>query len=509
MTTNKFYIYSSIIKGFFMKMASLAVTSYVTLELTILLSYFAILICVVFFTYKKQNSSSDFILGDRSSNFWLTALSAQASDMGGWLFLGYPALIFEGGIFAAWAAIGLILGMFLNWHFIAPRLRTVTEQFGSLTINSYFESRFKDTSGGLRLICGTMSVLFFTIYIASGLVAMGILVESLLGFSYFAGISIGLLIIVGYVFVGGYRTVAWIDLFQGFFLLGVIIFIPAYLLGHLGGFSSIFTVLESKNISTSLLPNFQTLTLWKIIMIAAGWGLGYFGQPHILTKFMGIRHTHEMWKAKYVGLGWLIISLTSATLIGLIGIQLFQNHSIEPQQLVLQLVKSTLPAFFAGLVLCAILAATTNVLAAHILIVASNISEDFYKQFFRKNASPHELLWISRLSVILIALVGLTIAYFKPSTIYLLVLYAWSGLGASFGPLILLSLYIKNINKQGAFAGIISGGITAAIWPFVDSHYQWEVAPIIPGFIFSMIAIMGVSWWFSTEKTSAVVISQV
>ncbi len=468
-------------------------TSYAALELATLLGYFAVLLCVVFFSYKKQRSSSDFILGDRSSNFWLTALSAQASDMGSWLFLGYPALIFGDGLFAAWAAIGLTIGMFLNWHFIAPRLRVMTEQFGSLTINSYFESRFKDTSGRLRLISGIISVLFFTIYISSGLVAMGVLVESLLGLSYFVGISIGLLIVVGYVFVGGYRTVAWIDLFQGFFLLGVIVCIPCYLLWHFGGVHSVMAVLENKNVSTTLLPDFKTMTLWKIIMTAAGWGLGYFGQPHILTKFMGIRHTHEMWRAKYVGIGWLVVSLTSATFVCLIGIYLFQNDLDDPQQLVLRIVKSTLSPFFAGLVLCAILAATTNVMAAHILIVASNLSEDFYKQIFRKNATSKELLLVSRISVMLIALIGLAIAFFKPSTIYLLVLYAWSGLGASFGPLVLLSLYVKNINKYGAFAGIIVGGLTAAIWPYFDSFYQWEVAPIIPGFIFGLIAIQGVS----------------
>lgn len=463
-----------------------------TLELAILFSYFAILLSVIFFSYKKQESGTEFILGNRSLNFWLTALSAQASDMSGWLFLGYPALIFGGGVFAGWAAIGLIIGMFFNWHFVAPRLRTITEQLGAITLSSYFEKRLEDTSGKLRMISGLMSLLFFTIYVSSGLIAMGVLMESLLGLSYYLGISIGLLIVVSYVFMGGYRTVAWIDLFQGFFLLAVIIFIPAYLIFKIGGTQPIITAVSMKNLSTSLLPDFKALTIWKIIISAAGWGLGYFGQPHILTKFMGIRHVSEMSKAKYVGISWLIIALSSATMIGLIGIFIFPNGLNDPQQVILSIVKTTLAPFFAGLVLCAIVAATTNVMAAHILIVASNVSEDFYKRT-KKTISTKELLWVSRASVILVGLIALTIAFFKPSTIYHLVLYSWSGLGASFGPLVLLSLCVKTISIQGAFAGILTGGVSAAIWPYIDKLYQLEVPAIVPAFVFSSVAIYLVS----------------
>jgi sodium/proline symporter len=477
-------------------------TSYAALELAILCGYFALLISVVFFSYRKQKSDTDFILGNRSLNFWLTALSAQASDMSGWLFLGYPALVFGNGVFAAWAAIGLILGMFLNWHFIAPRLRIATEQFGSLTLSSYFEKRFDDTSGRLRLISGLMSLLFFTIYISSGIISMGILIESLLGLNYYVGTIIGLFIVVSYVFLGGYRTVAWVDLFQGFFLLAVIVFIPIYLLMQIGGIHPVMQAISMKNLSNSLLPNFEVLTFWKILITAAGWGLGYFGQPHILTKFMGIRHASEMDKAKYVGISWLVIALGAATAVGLIGIFVFPQGLNDPQQVILSIVKTTLAPFFAGLVLCAILAASTNVMAAHILIVASNLSEDFYKRIY-KNVSANKLLWTSRISVVFIGLIGLAIAFFRPSTIYQLVLYSWSGLGASFGPLVLLSLYMKTINKQGAFAGILLGGLTAAIWPYFDRLCQLGISSIIPGFIFSLIAIYVVSALTHRKKVLA------
>jgi sodium/proline symporter len=460
------------------------------LELGTFSAYFIVLILIATLSYRKQNSDKDFLIGNRSLNFWLTALSAHASDMSSWLFLGYPALIFTTGLFSAWAAIGLTVFMFLNWHFLAPKIRTATEQVQSLTLSSYFEARFSDTSGSIRLISAAMSVLFFTFYISSGLQGMGVLVESLFNLNYFLGISIGLFIVMLYVFMGGYRTVAWIDLFQGFFLLGVIVFIPVYLLMHLGGIGPVMDAVRLKKLSTSLFPDFSGKTLWTILMTSAGWGLGYFGQPHIITKFMGIRRVEDMSKAKYLGISWQAIALGAATLVGLIGIFIFPEGLKEPEQVILNIVKTTLAPFFAGLVLCAILAATTNVMAAQILVVASNLSEDFYKRLFRRHATSTELLWISRGSVVLISLIGFGIAFFKVSTIYELVKYSWSGLGASFGPLLLMSLYLKTINKYGAFAGILVGGLTAAIWPYFD----WGIPSLVSGFAFGILAIQGVSY---------------
>jgi len=472
----------------------------VFLELFTFFGYFVVLLLVAFLSMQRQKSDTDFVIGNRSLNFWLTALSAHASDMSSWLFLAYPAMIFGQGLIGAWAAIGLIVGMFLNWQFVAPRIRILTEQTNSLTLNSYFETRFGDRSGSIRIISAAMSVMFFTIYISSGLVALGVLVESLFNLNYIIGISIGLGIVMLYVFAGGYRTVAYIDLFQGFFLLGVIVFIPLYLIIHFGGMSPILQAVSAKHLSTSLLPEFSAKGLWQIFSIATGWGLGYFGQPHIITKFMGIRQVSDMNKAKYLGISWQTIALSAATLVGLLGIFLFPQGLAEPEQVILMIVKTTLAPFFAGLVLCAILAATTNVMAAQILVVASNLSEDFYKKIFRKHATPKELLRVSRISVVLISLLGFLIAFFKISTIYQLVNYAWSGLGASFGPLLLLSLYIKNINKYGAFAGILVGGLTAAIWPYFNSLYHWEIPSLLAGFIFSAVTIPAVS--FLTRKLS-------
>ncbi len=468
------------------------------LEVSTFVIYFVLLLAIVFLSYRKQKSDTYYVLGNRSLNFWLTALSAHASDMSSWLFMGYPALIFVTGIFNIWTAIGLVGFMFLNWHFVAPKVRAATEKMNNLTLNSYFETRFKDTSGILRTISAIMSFIYYLIYISSGLYALGLIVESLFGLSFIVGITIGLLIVLFYVFLGGYVTVAWIDLFQGFFLLAVILFIPSFLLVKINGFAPIISALDIKNLSTSLFPNFKVATLLNILFLSAGWGLGYLGQPHIITKFMGIKKTSDMPKAKYLGISWQILALGGATLIALIGIFLFPQGIADSQLISLEVVKLTLPPFFAALVLCAILAATTNVMAAQILVVASTIGEDFYKGLFFKKATHKETLLVSKISVIFIGLLAYLIAFFKISTIYSQVLYAWSGLGASFGPLLLISLYSKKVNRIGAFFGILTGGIVSGIWPYFNKMMPMEIPPLIPGFLLSCLAIFIFS--FAKEK---------
>lgn len=474
------------------------------LELITFIVYFCALLGIALLSYQKQNTDTDFILGNRSLNFWLTALSAHSSDMSSWLFLGYPAMIFTKGVFGGWAAIGLTVFMFLNWQLVAPKLRIATEQTNSLTLNSYLENRFGDKSGAIRYVSAAMSILFFTFYISSGIVAMGLLVESLFQMSYHFGTTIGLFIVVVYVFMGGYRTIAWIDLFQGFFLLAVILFIPIHLLINFGGFSPVIDAVRSQNLSTSLLPSYSPRTIVEIFLDAAGWGLGYFGLPHVLTKFMGIRNVSDMAKAKWLGISWQTTALGAATLLGLIGIYLFPQGVADNEQIILDIVKATLPTFVAGLVLCAILAATTNVMAAQILVVASNLSEDYYKRIFRRDASKTELLWASRVSVLIISFVGYAIAFFKISTIYNLVFYSWSGLGASFGPIILMSLYRKTINRYGAFAGILAGGLCAAIWPYFNTKYSLGIPALVAGFVLSTVTIELVSLLTRSRSRNAV-----
>lgn len=459
--------------------------------------YFLVLLGIGLLTSKKSKSDKEYILGNRSLNFWLTALSAHASDMSSWLFLAYPSLIFLGGLFNVWAAIGLSLFMFISWQFIAPKIRTRTEKSNSLTLSAYFEKCLNDKSGSIRVVSALSALLFYTIYISSGLIGLGLLVDSLFHIPYWVGITIGITVVVVYVYTGGYTTVAWIDLFQGFFLLGVIIAVPIFLLIKIGGFESISAWKSPQHIM-SLFPNYSPKTFLQILFLAAGWGLGYLGQPHIITKFMGAKDVPEVIKSKYLGMSWQILALGGATLIGLLGIYYFPNGLDNAELVILYLVKQNLTPFFSALILCAILAATTNVMAAQILVIASSMSEDLYKKLIRREAKSKELMWVSKFSVLLISVIAFHIAIFKISTIYTLVLYAWSGLGSSFGPLILISLYSKSINKYGALSGVIVGALVGAFWPIIDSFMEITIPPLFPGFIFSSFTIFLVS--FMTRK---------
>jgi sodium/proline symporter len=462
-------------------------------EILAVLCYFAILLAIGFFSYRRHISAADFIIGGRSMNYWLTALAAHASDMSSWLFMGYPAVVLTGGMFNAWSAIGLLMFMFLNWQLIAPKIRIATEQYNSLTFSSFFESRLADTSGKIRIFTAVMSLIFYTIYISAGLVGLGLLLETLFHLNYYWGVVIGIVIVVPYVFTGGYVTLAWIDLFQGFFLMAAIIFVPLFLLGKVGGWAGISHAVEAKKLTLSLLPDFSPKTILSIIGMTAGWGLGYFGQPHIVTKFMGIRKVNEISKSKAIGMSWMVLSLAAATFVGLVGIAFFSGRQIDPELVFVEMVRESFAPFFVGAILCAILAATINAMSSQVLVLSSSITEDFYKRFFRKDASSKELLIVARAGVVTVSLVAFVIAIGKFSTINSLVLYAWSGLGSSFGPLLILSLYWRGINKYGAWAGILSGGIVAGIWPYFNHLLGIDVPSMLPGFISSFALILAVS----------------
>ena len=458
-------------------------------ELSAIILYISILLTIGYFSSRKKQTSSDFLIGGRSMNFYLTALSAHASDMSSWLFMGFPAAIFIAGMFKVWYAVGLALFMYLNWQFVAPRIRTMTEQYNALTFSSFFESRLSDTSGLIRILTALMSLLFYSIYISAGLVALGVLLETLFNLNYHLAITLSILVVIPYLFFGGYKTLAWIDLFQGLFLLAVIAFVPLYAIQFVGGFSNMHAALEAHHRSLALCPNLNFSTLIGILFTILGWGIGYFGQPHITTKFMGIKKVEEMRKAKYVGMSWQIIALSAACLVGLIGVPFFNGYLANPELVFINMVRDLFSPFFTGLILCAALAATISTMDSQILVLATTLTEDFYKRIFRKTASSQELVLVSRICIILTSLLAYIIAFFRPLSIYELVFFAWAGLGASFGPLLLFCLYSKRVNKYGAWAGILSGGITCVIW----SHFNIAVDRIIPAFFISSILIYLVS----------------
>lgn len=432
-------------------------------------------------------------------NYWLTALAAHASDMSSWLFMAYPAMIFMFGLNKIWIAIGLIICMYCNWQFIASKIRIATEKTQSLTFFSYLEHRFTDNTGSLRIVTSLICFFFYTIYISAGLVGLGLLIESLFHFPYQWAIIISICIALPYVLIGGYRTLAWLDLFQGLFLMSIILFVPCYLIGRVGGFEGIKSAARLSDISLKFMPDYSLKSCLQMFVVALGWGLGYFGQPAIITKFMGINDPQKITKSKYIGMSWMIISLIAATFVGLIAIPFFSGKLDNSEMIFIGMVQNSFHPFFIGLILCAIFAASINVMCSQILVVCSSLGEDIYKKIFHQNASSKQVLLISRLSAIFIAFLSFLIAYFKISSIYSLVLYAWSGLGASFGPLLIFSLYSKKMNRTSAWAGIITGSVSSAIWPWVNKSISYQIDPIIVGFSSSFLCIW-ITSMFSAKK---------
>ena len=452
-------------------------------ELSAFALYFSLVLLIGIVLYSKKLSSSDFILGNRSLNYWVTALAAHASEMSSWLFMAYPSMIFLYGINKIWIAVGLTICMFLNWHFIATKIRVATEKSNSLTFFSYLGSRFADHSGSLQVTAAVICSLFYIVYVSVGVMGLGIVIESLFPISYEWAIFLSILVILPYVMISGYRTLAWLDLFQGLFLMAIIVFVPFFLIGKVGGFS----VLKESPLLT--FPSFSIQTVVQSVLVMLGWGLGYFGQPTIITKFMGIKNPAEISKSKFIGMSWMIVSLGAATLVGVVGLSFFKEGLEKPEMIFIELVKTSFHPFFIGLMLCALIAASINVMSSQILVLCSTFTEDIYKKFFNKEASSKEKVRVSRVSTVVISLVAFFIAYFKMNTVYALVLYAWSGLGASFGPILIFSLYSKKTNIQIAWAGILTGGIVSAVWPWINTKFSLGIDPIIVGFACSFMSI--------------------
>lgn len=449
--------------------------------------YFGTLLVTGFyFLYMKRNSES-FMLGGRSTNYLVTAIAAQASDMGAWLFLGFPAAVYTSGMSGCWIAIGLVIFMFLDWHYIAPKLRTHTEQLNSLTLSSFFAAKFGDSHGYIRLVSGLFSILFFIFYIASGLVGLGRLFELAFEMNYHTGILFGLITTTLFTLAGGFLAVAWGNLFQGLFLLVVILLVPLYAFGMIDGIHAIITAAHERNISLSLIT--PTHGIGNALNLMA-WGLGYFGQPHILVYFMGIDDVRKMHYAKYIGMAWQILVLAAAIAIGLIGIPFFSQGLSNPELLFITMVKTIFHPLLVGFILCAILAAILSTLSSQILLSGSVVAEDLYKEFLNHDASHKQLVLITRISALAMCVLSLGIAWNGSNTVFDLVEYAWSGLGSAFGPLVIAALYMQRTTCAGALAGMIIGGATAALWPYVQST---SIMSIIPGFILGLITTIGVS----------------
>lgn len=456
--------------------------------------YFLLMMGIGYYSYRKSTSNvQEFLLGGRQIGPVVTALSAGAADMSGWLLMGLPGAMYVTGLSSIWIAVGLITGAYLNYVFVAPRLRIYTEKAdNAITIPDFLEKRFRNKAGTLRWISAGVILIFFTIYTSSGMVAGGKLFESAFELPYLSGVLITGLVVVLYTFIGGFLAVSLTDFIQGMIMVTALILVPIVVFFDLGGVEASFEMINK--VDPSKLDLFKGTTTIGIISLLA-WGLGYCGQPHIIVRFMAISDVTKLKTARRVGISWMMFSTLGAMFIGLVGIAYMYYHDMsieDPETIFIYFASVLFHPLITGFLLSAILAAIMSTISSQLLVSSSSLTEDLYKSIIRKNASQKELLLVSRLSVLAVALLAFLLSLDPKEGILDLVGHAWAGFGSAFGPVILLSLVWKRITAKGAIAGMISGGLTVLLWITLEHPFK-EVYEIIPGFGIALLAIYIVS----------------
>lgn len=467
--------------------------------------------------YFKTKNLEDYILGGRKLGKWVTSISAQASDMSGWLLMGLPGLAYLSGLSnAGWTAIGLAVGTYLNWKIVAKRLRIYTEKCdNAITLSSYFEKRFNDEKKILSIVSALFILVFFIFYVASSFVSGGKLLNNVFYIEYEKAVLIGAAIIIIYTFLGGFLAVCWTDLIQGILMFVAIVALPVIMIvTH----KELITFdLDILNAAKESIATTGYTSLWSVeglagagatigaaiisVISALAWGLGYFGQPHILTRFMAISDPEEISRSRIIAMGWVIISLIGAIVIGMLGRSLTNGQLIgDPEHVFMEMVINYTPTFLCGILLSAILAAVMSTADSQLLVTASAMSEDFYRGLIRKNASEKELVWVSRATIIIVAVIAYFIAMDPENeSVLALVAYAWAGFGATFGPVVIMSLFYKSTTKLAALCGMLTGGITTMVWPKLVEMFPnvelLKVYEIVPGFILAIVVIVIVSLW--------------
>ncbi|MDC7242729.1 MAG: sodium/proline symporter PutP [Sphaerochaetaceae bacterium] len=451
--------------------------------------YLIFLLFIGFFFYKKTNNIEDYLLGGRSMGVWVTALSAQASDMSGWLLMGLPGAVFLYGVGQSWIAIGLFIGTVLNWILVAPRLRNYTEKTNSLTLSSFFENRFKDPTGLLRIISAIITLIFFTIYASSGMAGAGKLFESMFNIPYTAAVIGGCFVIVLYTFLGGFLAVCWTDLFQGALMFFSILIVPIFAISTEGGFNAIQSAAAAKEISLTLFNSGSGIAGLVAIISTMAWGLGYFGQPHILARFMSIKDVKELSRSTIIATVWVFISLIGAIFVGLIGIAMYKEApGGDAEKVFIYMISDLFNPWVGGILLAAILSAIMSTIDSQLLVSSSALTEDFYQKIIKHDATEKELIWIGRLCVIIISVIAMVLALNPKSNILSLVSYAWGGFGAAFGPVVLMALFSKKTTWKSALLGMITGAVVCVVWKEVGlGSTMYE---IVPGFISNFIVML-------------------
>ncbi|MDR2589045.1 MAG: sodium/proline symporter PutP [Spirochaetales bacterium] len=473
--------------------------------------YALVMVSIGALFFNKTGSLSDYFLGGRKLNSWVAALSAQASDMSGWLLMGLPGAVYSFGTGQVWIAVGLAIGTMLNWLFVARRLRryTITSK-NAITIPEFFSNRFRDSSHILRVASAVFIIIFFAVYTASGFVACGTLFSQVFEIDYHIALIIGVLVILIYTFLGGFYAVCWTDFIQGMLMLVAIVIVPVIALAAIGGPAALPRNLQAgfRNIFAD--GSGSPLTGVSIISQLA-WGLGYFGMPHILVRFMAIKRERDVNGAAAIAGVWVFLSLGFSVVVGAVGV-LFVPDLADAETVFIQMIHkiflqedAVVPfPLLGGLFLCGILAAIMSTADSQLLVTASSITGDIYKGSINRKASDKHLVWFSRGAVLFVAILAYLIATDRASNIMGLVSNAWSGFGSAFGALVLLSLYWKRLNRLGAAAGIISGGLMVIVWDYIPLVQMQDglwynlgtrtgLYSLVPGFTISFLSIIVVS----------------
>jgi sodium/proline symporter len=461
------------------------------MEFPLLASFLAYLLLIVVIggnAYTRTHDIEDYILGGRKLGTVVTALSVGASDMSGWLLLGLPGAVYLAGISEVWIGIGLVCGAYASWRLVSKRLRLYSHHAdNSLTLPDYLENRFADSSRLLRVLAALVILLFFTFYTASGLVGGAILFENSFGLDYRVALGAGCLIIVAYTFIGGFLAVSWTDALQATLMLLALVITPVLVVQEAGGITALLEQAKSVNQNSASL--FSGTSLLGIVSLLA-WGLGYFGQPHILARFMAIENAAKLVAARRVAMSWMVVVLSGSVMTGLAGMVYFSEQQLaNPETVFIALSQALFNPWIAGVISAAILSAIMSTIDSQLLVSSSVISEDFYRVFVRPGASKEELLVVSRAAVIAIALVAVVIASDRGSRVLDLVSYAWAGFGAAFGPVILFSLFWQKMTARAAIAGMTLGALTVVVWANLQGGL-FDLYEMLPGFVLSSLAII-------------------
>ncbi|MCI8814134.1 MAG: sodium/proline symporter PutP [Lachnospiraceae bacterium] len=445
--------------------------------------YLVIMVVIGAVYMKKTSNAEDYFLGGRGLGGWVAALSAQASDMSGWLLMGLPGAVYAMGTGQSWIAIGLFIGTVCNWIFISGRLRRYTiEANNSLTLPAYFENRFRDEKRILLLVSSVVIVVFFLVYTASALAAGGTLFHSVFGLDYHLALAIGALVILAYTFMGGFMAVCTTDFIQGTLMLIGLLAVPIVAWTLLDG--SLSDMLVQSGVAggadayLSLFSNGGEPYRAIDIISQLAWGLGYCGMPHILTRFMAVKNEKELRKSRVIAIVWVALSLGAACVIGVLGraylypVILGSDGAASTESVFIEMItkvftKDLALPFIGGIFLCGILAAIMSTADSQLLVAASSVSEDIYRSYVHPEADSKKVLRVSRVTVAVVAILAFIIAWNPDSSIMGLVSNAWAGLGSAFGPIVLLSLFWKRTNLAGAVAGIITGGLAVVIWDYI------------------------------------------